>query len=119
VTLIRRIQRVLTSDLLSKKYAAETHPLGGHCYVAAEALFHAMGGKEAGLTAYVASYDGCTHWWLQDARGRKYDPTKPQYTDLGLEPPYHLGRAGGFLTKQPSKRAKLVLDRAGIQVGSK
>lgn len=115
MTLIRRIQRVLTPDLLSKKYQTETHPLGGHCYVAAEALFHAMGGKDAGLMAYVASYDGCTHWWIQKGQ-RRYDPTKQQYTDLGLEPPYHLGRPCGFLTKQPSKRAQLVLKRAGINL---
>lgn len=113
MTLIRRIQRVLTPDLLSKRYQAEQHPLGGHCYVAAEALYHAMGGKEAGLVAYVASVDNTTHWWIQKGQ-RRYDPTKLQYTDLGLEPPYHLGRPCGFLTRQPSKRAREVLRRAGL-----
>ena len=71
--LIRKIQRALSSDLLSRAYREKSgvHPQAGHCYVAAEALYHALGGKKTGLTAQVArDPQGGTHWWLRDARGR-------------------------------------------------
>jgi hypothetical protein len=41
--------------------------------------------------------------------GRIFDPTATQYTELGLIPPYHLGKGKGFLTKNPSKRAKKLI----------
>ncbi len=116
-SLIARIQAALTPDLLSKTYqsCANDHPVAGHCYIAAEALFHALGGKAAGLTAQVAKDPtGGTHWWLKDAKGARWDPTQEQYTDFGLEPPYAEGRNVGFLTRKPSRRARLILSRAGI-----
>jgi hypothetical protein len=84
----------------------------GFCYIAAEACYHLLGGKEAGLKSYYAVYeeDGmrCTHWWLK--KGNKIiDPTASQYTKLGLKPPYHLGKGSGFLTLKPSYRAALLM----------
>ena len=115
--ILRRIQRALSPDLLSKTYAdeAKNHPVAGHCYIAAEALYHALGGKSAGLTAQVArDPSGGTHWWLIDNRGRILDPTKEQYTAFAVTPPYAVGRGAGFLTRQPSRRARIVLERAGL-----
>jgi len=114
---IRKIQKALSPDLLSKAYENESanHPVAGHCYIAAEALFHVLGGKRAGLIAYVArDPEGGTHWWVQDAKGKILDPTKEQYTAFGKEPPYHVGRGAGFLTKRPSRRAQVILNRAGL-----
>lgn len=80
----------------------------GFCYIAAEAAFHLLGGKDKGIISYCASYleDGkkCTHWWIVKD-GKIIDPTASQYLKLGLQPPYHLGKKVGFLTKEPSKRA--------------
>ncbi|AXQ68317.1 hypothetical protein HOT99_gp300 [Caulobacter phage CcrBL10] len=56
--------------------------------------------------------DGGTHWWLANAAGQRLDPTAEQYLIEGCEPPYAAGRPCGFLTKQPSKRAAVVIDRA-------
>ncbi len=83
----------------------------GFCYIAAEAAYHILGRK--GLKSLYAAYeeDGkrCTHWWL--LRGKEIiDPTASQYRELGLEPPYHLGKGAGFLTKQPSKRARKLME---------
>jgi hypothetical protein len=47
----------------------------------------------------------CTHWWLKKGN-RIIDPTESQYTELGLQPPYHLGKGAGFLTSKPSRRAQ-------------
>ena len=115
--LIQRIQRALSPDLLSAKYVdcALEHPVAGHCYAAAEALFHAMGGKAAGLTAMVArDADGGTHWWLVDSAHRVLDPTAEQFTAFGKEPPYAQGRRVGFLTRTPSRRARAILERAAL-----
>jgi hypothetical protein len=118
---IRRIQRALSPDLLSKQYRyikdTPHHPVAGHCYIAAEALYHALGGRKAGLMPQVArDPEGGTHWWLIDAKGRILDPTREQYTCESKEPPYAAGRGVGFLTTQPSRRARVILERARLAV---
>lgn len=113
---MRRIKAVLTPDLLDKRYRTlhTIHPTAGHCYAASEALFHALGGKDAGLTARVARDADGTHWWLATRCGKVLDVTREQYTALGEEPPYHRGKNIGFLTREPSRRAQLILSRAGL-----
>lgn len=113
---IRKIKRVLTPDLLKPAYrfmASCTNPTAGHCYHAAEALYHLLGGIGCDWVSYrVRESDGMTHWWLKNRKtGKIADPTADQYRSLGEEPPYPAGRAGGFLTRQPSKRAQEILDR--------
>lgn len=82
----------------------------GFCYIAAEAAFHILGKKD--INVFYAAYeeDGkkCTHWWLK-RNHEIIDPTKSQYLDLGISPPYHLGKRAGFLTKEPSKRAFILM----------
>jgi hypothetical protein len=114
----------LSPDLLSKKWASIVqegdHPTTGHCYAAAEAAFHLLGGRRKGYVAFVASYDGLTHWWVRHASGRIVDPTRLQYGPeaarrhgvFWVKPPYHLGRGTGFLTKKPSRRARILMARA-------
>lgn len=92
-----------------KKLNKDSPHSTGFCYIAAEACYHLLGGAKAGLKVFYAAYveDGmkCTHWWLCDKEGKIVDPTASQYTEVGLSPPYHLGKGSGFLTRQPSKRA--------------
>ena len=104
--------RALTPDLLKGRWKEQTNPLEGHCYVAAEALWHLLGPGD--WTPVCASYRDAggrtTHWWLRHRRtGRIADPTAEQYAPE--TPPYHLGRGSGFLTRKPSRRAQVVLDR--------
>lgn len=107
-----RIRRVLTPDLLSKEWAKRVkprdHPTTGHCYIAAEALYHLLGGKDNGLAAYVIKKRNWTHWFLKDENGNILDPTRDQFDG---RPPYESGRKTGFLTSWPSKRARVVLAR--------
>lgn len=56
--------------------------------------------------------DGGTHWWLKNkASGKVLDVTSAQFTHFGKTPPYANGRPVGFLTKLPSKRAVVIIER--------
>lgn len=93
--------------------------LRGNCYVAAEALYHILGGKEAGWTPMVARTDTDTHWWIQKG-GFRLDPSRRQFNRRGkywLENNvYPKGRGCGFLTKKPSKRARELMKRLTYQI---
>jgi len=100
----------LDDSLLKPKYRGVegSTPVTGHCYIVSEALYH-LWGKEEGYTPRVLRCpDGDTHWFLQ--RGTNIvDLTVGQFK--GDLPDYTQGRACGFLTKIPSKRAKILIER--------
>ncbi len=115
--MILKVQKALTDDLLSPKWKKikTNAPLSGHCYIAAEAIFHLEGGKKAGCKAYVLSHrtwteglgPGRTHWFIRK-NGIVLDPTSCQFeTDIC----YEKAVPTGFLTKQPSRRAKIIINR--------
>lgn len=110
--LIKKIQSSLSNELLKGRWKNQSHPLEGHCYIATEALYHLLGNQEwkPMCASYIDEKGKATHWWLiNKMTGDILDPTKEQYyPDI---PPYHLGKGVGFLTKNPSKRAKIVIDR--------
>lgn len=116
---IARIKRALTGDLLQSKYKwmhDPKNPTAGHCYHAAEALWHLLGGADTNwVPMRVREDDGMTHWWLRNRKtGVIADPTADQYRSIGEEPPYQAGRAGGFLTSAPSKRAAEIIRRLTV-----
>jgi hypothetical protein len=102
------IQSNLSTDLLKKEYRNNSHPMTGHCYIAAEAAFHLLG-KKNGWKSYVLPKKvlNVTHWWLQKGKDI-FDPTAEQFDFIV---PYDQGKSCGFLTKRPSKRAKILLKR--------
>lgn len=111
---VSKVLNVLTPDLLKKDYveANKTNATYGHCYSASEAIYHMLGGKASGLRpANGRDANGVVHWWLKSKDGRIIDPTATQYTSIGLNPPYEAGKGGGFLTKEPSRRAQTIIDR--------
>jgi len=110
---IKAIQNNLSADLLSKDWEGSIG-LGGHCYVASEALYHLLNKsyypcilthKEfpKGLSA------GQTHWFLKNDKNEILDVTKSQFGKTYI--PYELAKHCGFLTKQPSKRCQTLLNR--------
>lgn len=114
-TLIERVKWALTPELLKPAYRFmhdPANPTAGHCYHAAEALWHLLGARPAGWFPQVyRESDGITHWWLRHDNGSIADPTADQYTLLGETPPYARGKGCGFLTLQPSRRAAIVMRR--------
>jgi len=54
------------------------------------------------------NHEGAPHWYLIHQNGRIYDPTFDQFDSI---PRYLSGKGKGFLTRQPSKRAQIVMDR--------
>lgn len=118
--LVEAIQSVLTFDLLKPEYRRKSveidSPLYGHCYAASEALFHALGGFVSSWRPVRARDEsGTTHWWLENDDGERLDPTAGQYECLDIEPPYAKGRRAGFLTREPSQRAREILRRLDLQ----
>jgi len=77
----------------------------GNCYVTCEALYHLLGGKKAGYKANIVKHEGATHWFLTKG-DLVIDPTRKQFVTT---PNYARGWGIGFLTKKPSKRAKLLM----------
>lgn len=104
-----RIRAALTDELRSTRYRGLACSTAGHCYVASEAAYHAMGGAASGFTPQHVRHEGEPHWYLKhDATGLIYDLTADQFSS---PVPYKQGRGKGFLTKYPSKRAKVILER--------
>ena len=79
----------------------------GNCYVASEALYHLLGGKAAGWTPMQMAMNGANHWFLKHWSGLIIDATAAQFR--GQRIPYHTARGRGFLTKTPSRRARLLM----------
>ena len=77
--------------------------LRGNCYVTSEALFHLLGGKAAGWRPETLRHEGDVHWYLRHADGRVLDATASQFRTA---PDYRKGRGRGFLTREPSRRAR-------------
>jgi hypothetical protein len=75
----------------------------GNCYVTSEALYHLLGGRNAGWKAMRMRHEGDTHWFLQHKSGLIVDATAEQFS---VRPDYSKSIGTGFLTKRPSKRAK-------------
>lgn len=112
--LIAKIQAVLTPELLKPQYREKNtdDPMFGHCYVATEALFHLLPDRENYCACRGRDDWGIVHWWLVNRTTNEiYDVTADQYLSKGLDPPYVRGKRSGFLTKDPSKRCRILLDR--------
>lgn len=81
----------------------------GCCYVACEALYHLHAGAQGYVPAYL-KIEGdsifSTHWILIRDDGRILDPTADQFKS---SPDYSNPLRCGFLTKQPSKRTKKLM----------
>ena len=106
--LIAKLRNALSDDLRRPPWRGSPNPIAGHCYVASEALFHLLGGREAGITIYRIRHENQPHWFLRDGTGVVLDPTADQFA---TPVPYELGRRTGFLTREPSRRARVLMSR--------
>ena len=106
VLLVEEILQSSVGDRLRlPKYRGDANPFRGHCYVASEALYHLLGGKEQGWKPMFLKHEGENHWFLQK-NGLIIDITVSQFKKF---PPYDNAIGKGFLTKKPSKRARTII----------
>ena len=112
------IVECLTPDLLKPPFRESPRAIGnptyGHCYVATEALFHLLKQPHQWRPQVGTDGHGNRHWWLQHSvDGTILDPTYQQYRVLQEPLPYEAsgGHPQTFLTKGPSKRAKILMER--------
>lgn len=96
------VRSALTDDLLKPIYKGRPWPTG-HCYIASEAYYHLV----PGCKAFHVKHEGSVHWFLRKD-SQVIDLTDDQFT---TSVPYELGVPCGFLTKEPSKRARTVINR--------
>jgi len=68
-----------------------------------------MGSKHEGYRPYVLRVPEGTHWFLKNQDGHILDPTLEQF-DEG-PPDYEKAKCCGFLTRDPSRRARIVIER--------
>ncbi len=116
------VLKSLTPDLLNpywrKKQDQKKNDMVGHCYVATEACFYLIGGKDNGFYPYVLNNktypEGLepdeVHWFLRK-RECVIDLTSGQFS---CEIPYDKAKKQAFLTKNPSKRAVIVMKRVDM-----
>jgi hypothetical protein len=90
--------------LVIKKYRDSRRPLFGHCYTASEVYYH-IEGKEKGFIPYCMKIEEGTHWFLKN-------PLTGEIIDLTCgKIKYNYGKSYHvpFLTRDPSKRAKIII----------
>jgi len=102
------IRKHLTDDLRKAPWKGSKNKFAGHCYVASEAWYHLKGGKAAGLKPVALRHEGASHWWIRHSDGVDVDLTVEQFN---TPVPYEQGRGCGFLTRRPSQRAQILIDR--------
>lgn len=104
--LINLIKENLTPDLLKSKYRGvkNKNKYYGHCYVASECYYHMSG---CSSQVHYVKHDGDTHWYLSKD-GIIIDLTCEQFE---TPPDYTNGKRGFFLTKTPSKRTSILIER--------
>ena len=106
--IVTSVREHLTDDLRKPEFKGHACPTAGHCYVASEATYHMLGGKAAGYKPMQINHEGTNHWFLKHESGKIIDPTADQFK---TPVPYDKARGRGFLTKEPSKRAKTLMER--------
>ena len=118
-----KVRAILSSsdDLRRAPWRGSDRVTAGHCYVASEVLFHALGGKEAGYTVWGMIWEGSQHWWLRSPNvlGEPEDVIDPTWDQFDRLPDYAAGKRRSFLTNHPSKRAVQMAARAGIDLPQK
>jgi hypothetical protein len=110
-TIIKLISNNLSDDLLKPKYLIEgRNKFTGHCYVATEAAYHLLSNKNKMVyKPAILNINGDTHWFLKNILDHTIiDITRDQFDFI---PNYNDSRGCGFLTKKPSKRTTILLNK--------
>jgi len=106
--LIKTVRDNLTFDLVKEEHRGRT-PIHGSCYVASEGIYYIL--KDDGVKTNIKRHkmpNGVNHWWLEKEDDTVIDPT---YDQFPYRVPYELGKNASFLTKVPSKRTKILIEK--------
>jgi hypothetical protein len=109
--IIKLISDNLSDDLLKPKYLiGERNKFTGHCYVATETLYHLLSEEDKKIyKPSILKINGDTHWFLKNVLDNTViDITKDQF-NFTLN--YNESKGCGFLTKKPSKRSIILLNK--------
>ena len=110
--LIRLVVNSLSDDLLISKYKSvnSKNIYTGHCYVATEALYYLIDDTERiNYTPARIKINGDSHWFLVNKTTNEiHDITKNQF-NFPID--YSKMRKCWFITKNPSKRTLILLNR--------
>lgn len=101
----------LTNDLRWKQYR-DREDLAGYCYVVSESMYHMLGREDQGYSAWQMEWEGVSHWFLMGPRygsKRVIDVTSSQFMEV---PEYNLSKRRSFMHPSPSKRARILIERA-------
>ncbi len=90
-------------------YKGNPNILVGQCYVVSEAAYHLLRAQGYNPKPMFMYHEGQPHWFLS-LGGVAIDYTADQFS---TRPDYTKAKGKGFLTKQPSKRARALLERMG------
>lgn len=102
------IVRHLSDDLRKPEYQGHPNILHGQCYVASEAYYWLSSNRHMLIPTYI-KHEDTTHWYLGvQYIGGVIDLTARQFDSIV---PYDKGTRCGFLTRQPSKRAQILIQR--------
>lgn len=75
--------------------------------MASEAIYHLLGGQGSGWVPQHMKWEGESHWFLWHYKsGQILDVTARQFK---RPPDYTRARGMGFLTKEPSERARSLM----------
>lgn len=102
---------------LKKRYRSRwtpERPTTGYCYVLAELAYHYLA-PEGSKPCLIDMENGDRHWFVRTPDGTPIDLSADQ-SDIPF--PYDLGRPKGFLTKEPSKRTRMLAGLLGLIEGS-
>lgn len=79
--LTESVKAALTDDVRPQDRPRQegTHELRGHCYVAAQALYFLLGGKEAGYEFRRLVHEDVSHFFVRSPSGANLDPTAEQF----------------------------------------
>lgn len=114
--LIKLIQDSLSDDLLKPKYRINNkNRFWGHCYVATETLYHLIENDiQKKYKPAILHINNDTHWFLKHIETNEIiDITKEQF-DFDL--PYKKSKNAFFLTKTPSKRSLILINRINAKI---
>ena len=104
-----------STDLITGSYRdldRGRFPLNGLCYPLVEALSRLFPGR---FTPYRIRWeDKTSHWFLKEQDGTVIDLLSHNGTPFCTQDEYAAARRAHFVNHQPSRRARTLLERAGL-----